>query len=284
MNNYTAEQLAAIVSRIRQDIDNYCIELFRQEPREHLGASEIGEECQRRIWYGWRWVVRRVFAPRMLRLFNRGHNTEGRCTEFLRAAGFEVFDTDPNTGKQYLFSDIEGHYGGSTDGLATHPQYFPGQWLQCEYKTHNDKSFQLLLKEGVRRSKPRHYVQMSTYGRRFGCHFGIYVAVNKDNDNIHIEILELDWTLADEKTEAARTIITSQVPLKRMNNAQPSFFACKQCEALGVCFYNQRPEKNCRSCSSAQPAPNGQWFCSNFGQMIPPDFIRKGCEQYRSIV
>lgn len=220
----------------------------------------------------------------MLRLFDRGHNTEGRCAEFLKAAGFTVYDVDPTTGKQFLFSDVSGHYGGSCDGLATHATYFPNEGIVCEYKTHNNKSFAKLLKAGVRIAKPRHFAQHSTYGKRFGCRMGVYVAINKDNDQIHLEFVELDWSLADSYTEVARVIITSQIPPQRMKNASPSFFACKNCEHMGTCFYRQTPDKNCRSCHFARPDENATWFCDNYHQTIPAEVIAKGCDVWRSIL
>lgn len=281
--NYSADDLSRIASRCRQDIDNYCLKLFAQEPREHLGASEIGEECQRRIWAGWRWLQQKQFAPKMLRLFDRGHNTEGRCSEFLRAAGFVVEDINPATGEQFIFSDLGGHYGGSCDGRSFHPIYFPNDWLVNEYKTHNQKSFDKLIKLGVRRAKPRHYAQHSSYGRRFGCRFGVYVGINKNDDNIHLEIVELDWSLADHLTENARAVITSQVPLQRMKNASPSFYECKFCEQLGNCFYRQQPDKNCRSCVRAQPI-DGAWLCTEYNQPIPDDVMKVGCAAWRSII
>lgn len=281
---YSPKELADIASRTRQDIDTYCMKLFAQEPREHLGASEIGEECQRRIWANWRWLAQKQFAPRMLRLFDRGYNTEGRCTEFLRAAGWYVDEVDPTTGEQFVFSDIGGHYGGSCDARSSHPFYFPGEWLVNEYKTHNEKSFIKLRKDGVRKSKPRHYRQHCSYGRRFGCRYGVYMGINKNDDDIHLEIVELDWTLADDLTEQARTVITSQFPLQRMKNASPSFFTCKTCEHLGNCFYRQTPDKNCRSCTNANPVDNGEWLCAQFNQIIPEHVIKVGCDAWRSIV
>ena len=40
--------------------------------REHLGASEIGDPCSRKLWYLFRWVAVKKFDARMLRLFARG--------------------------------------------------------------------------------------------------------------------------------------------------------------------------------------------------------------------
>jgi hypothetical protein len=31
------------------------------------------------------------------------------------------------------------------------------------------------------------------------------------------------------------------------------------------------------------PVENGAWFCSRFNNIIPPDFIKKGCEFHVSV-
>lgn len=46
--------------------------------RGHMGASLIGKECARSIWYDFFWATKSAFGGRMVRLFNRGHLEEGR--------------------------------------------------------------------------------------------------------------------------------------------------------------------------------------------------------------
>ena len=39
--------------------------------RSHLGASQIGKECERALYLGWRWSYARSFKARILRLLDR---------------------------------------------------------------------------------------------------------------------------------------------------------------------------------------------------------------------
>jgi hypothetical protein len=273
-----------IASQIQQDIDNYSLSAYRDDRREHLGASEIGEECLRRLWYLFRWCKSKSFPPRMYRLFRRGHKAESNFVELLRGIGFNIWEVDPNTGKQYVFSELGGHYGGSTDGIASYPFVFRDYFLICEFKTHNDKSFKMLRKAGVRISKPKHYAQMSNYGAKFNCSIGLYCAVNKNDDDIHIEIVELDWNVASEMSEKARYIITAPVPPPRITNASPSFYKCQECESLHVCHYRSPPDKNCRSCEFATPVDGPEWYCRKWNGNIPKDIIPTGCPEYKAIV
>lgn len=282
--DYSPEQLAKIASQIRQAIDDYCLVKFAQEPRKHLGASEIGEDCLFRLWMHFRWIKRKTFEARMYRLFNRGHNEEPRYIEWLQAAGFEVRPVNPETGEQYLFSDIDGHYGGSTDGLAMHHTLMPGELLICEFKTHNDKYFQALLKRGLLVEQPKHYAQMSAYGERFGASYGVYCAANKDDDDLHIEIVPLDWGYGKILVDKARYIIRAESAPPRINNASPSFYYCKMCEGMGVCFRREPADRNCRSCRFAVPIEGAQWGCNRWNGIIPEDFIPKGCGEYKTIL
>lgn len=281
---YTPSQLQELSSRIHQDIDAATRSELVEERRTHLGASEVGEDCLRQIWYRWRWIKAQVFDASMLRLFNRGHLEEPRFIRWLSAAGWKIQPINPQTGKQWVFAEHGGHYGGSTDGVAWHPVYFPQEYIILEFKTHNQKSFEKLVKEGVQKSKPKHYAQMSNYGAKFNCRYGLYVATNKNTDKIHPEVVALNSELASGLTERARYVITANQPPPRMASASPTFYKCKSCEMLGVCYYRELPDKNCRSCKFAVAADNAEWYCQGWRSNIPKDVIPVGCENYRSIV
>lgn len=79
-------------------------------PRHHLGASIIGRECWREIWYSWRWASPVQFEGRMLRLFDRGHEEEHRFADWLRLIGCEVEQYDPTTGDALWYHDGSDSY------------------------------------------------------------------------------------------------------------------------------------------------------------------------------
>ena len=60
--------------------------------RDHLGASIIGKDCERALWYDFRWAARRGFSGRMLRLFDTGKREEDRLVRDLRRTGATVLD------------------------------------------------------------------------------------------------------------------------------------------------------------------------------------------------
>jgi hypothetical protein len=275
-------ELEKIAARIKSDINSYCVERYSAEHREHLGASIIGEECNRKIWYTFRHAKLNVFDGRMLRLFDRGNREEGYIDEMLFGIGFRVYTIDQETGKQYRITGANGHYGGSADGVGISPYPEFKEPILLEKKTHNNRSFMHLEKNRLVIGKPQHYAQMCAYGKEFGFRYGLYYAVNKDNDEIYIEIVPLDSNLAIDLKKKAEDIIYSEIPPPKIS-LQPEYFECKFCVFSGICHFNELPEKNCRSCRHSHATDKARWFCDKFNDVIPPDFIPKGCDQYYAI-
>jgi hypothetical protein len=244
--------------------------------RTHLGASVIGRECARQIWYGWRWSRKPKFSARMLRLFNRGHLEEARFLAMLLSIGCQVYQQDAN-GNQFRISAVGGHFGGSGDGVVVGlPDLSPGTPCLLEFKTHGEKSFIKLVKDGVRVAKFEHYVQMQVYMRKMDLTVALYGAVNKNTDEIHMELIYLDTHVADQMLDRGHQIIMMQVVPDRIPNASPGLFTCRFCDEKDICFTNSAKEHNCRTCFHARPREDGTWWCENKERQMAMLF--DGCE------
>lgn len=262
--------------------EEYAIETYPAEHRSHLGASAIGEECWRKLWYDFRWVKLNHAEGRMRRLWQRGKDEEEKFEAFLLWAGFNIRSINPITNKQYVFSKVNGHYGGSTDGKLE-ISWARNFSIIVEYKTFADKYFIKLEKEGVKISQPKYYAQMCSYGKEFEVKWALFYAVNKDNDKLYRELIELDWNYAIELEKKATDIIYADVPPNRISE-QAAFWKCKFCHHAGICHYGELVERNCRSCKFATPVENANWKCNKFGQNIPKDFIKTGCQEWTGVV
>ena len=256
--------------------------------RSHMGASLIGGECGRAIWYGFRWTTKPKFPARILRLFNRGHLEEGRIIPLLLIIGVQVFQQDAD-GKQYRISDVGGHFGGSGDGVAVGiPDLAPGQPCLLEFKTHNEKSFRKVKADGVRSAKFEHFVQMQTYMRKMGLAVALYVAVNKNDDDIYMELVYLDSSVGDEFVSRARVLILSQSPPPKISNS-PGWLACSWCNHKPVCHLKAAPDISCRTCVYSVAREDGKWYCTEpkadaaFGDNpeIDKETQLKGCPEYK---
>lgn len=283
---------AELARQILADIDAYCEDKYNDGHRKHLGASLIGHECSRYLWNVFRWLKAERFTGRQLRLFQRGHLEEARFEEYLRGIGAEVVAFQPeaegsleNKGEQqYRISAVFGHFGGSLDGQVMLPEKYgvPFGFLS-EYKTKGTgRGFSELKEKGVKLTNPVHYAQMSMYGRAYGYRYAIYMSVNKNDDDLHVEVVELDWTLGEQLERKATDVITSQVPPQKIAET-PAYTKCKFCHFSGICHNGDPVEKNCRSCTQAKPVEGGQWYCARFNDVIPSDFIAQGCDQHNPI-
>jgi hypothetical protein len=245
--------------------------------RMHLGASAIGRDCDRELWYSFRWALVRKWEARMLRLFNRGHLEEARFVALLRMIGVHVWTHDAN-GKQYRFSDPGGHFSGSTDGVIQGIPEAPDTALLVEYKTHSAKSFAKLVENGVRNTKFEHFVQMQIYMGSLGLPGALYLSVNKDDDDLYGELVAFDQGIYERNRKRAHDIIRSFLPPPRISQS-PGWFQCKFCDYSQVCHFEAPLARSCRSCQSATPVEGG-WRCERYGRILSKEDQIKACDEY----
>jgi hypothetical protein len=244
--------------------------------RSHLGASLIGRECERDIWYSFRWVMRSNFSGRMVRLFETGQLAESRFIQDLRRTGATVIEVDPETGRQFTVTAHGGHFGGSLDGVGYDLLEAPHTWHVLEFKTHSDKSFNDLLNKRVFGSKEQHYAQMQIYMRLIKLTRTLYMAVNKNNDDLYLERIELDIQYADRLLAKAKRIIDSPNPLPKISN-DADWYQCRMCSHASICHESAAIEVNCRTCMYSTPI-EGAWHCAKHDSTISDREQRLGCD------
>ena len=255
------------------------------EPRRaYLGGSIIGRECERALWYSFRWSdppAAEQFDGRMARLFNRGHREESIFVEELRGIGCTVHDVDPATGQQFRFSAVSGHFGGGVDAVALGIPEAPKTWHLVEMKTHNAKRFASLQKDGVAKSKPEHQAQMQVYMHMASLDRALYLAVNKETDELYSERVKYSEAEAQALLAKAERIIYADAPPAGISK-DPSFFKCKFCPARRVCHTPQLPDRSCRTCAhaTAERDGNGRWSCAKYKTDIPLAAQREGCDAH----
>lgn len=316
-------------------------EAAQDGPRPHLGASEVGKPCDRRLVYGFRHAVVKRHDGRLLRLFNRGHREEPSIVASLRRIGFEVreyakrltyhaasdsyatLDWDDVRSiedgtvedvteyehhvamakaagvelKQWQFKDFGGHHAGSNDGIAINPsknmRQFkllpPDEPFLLEFKTYSLKSFRYMVENGgVAKAKPEHYIQMQIYMKRFGLARALYIAVCKNDDQMHDEVVLYDEAVAESATNRARAAVAARQLPPRLRNS-PTWFECKFCDYRGPCHYGEPLAKSCRSCAHSAAVtdpPEGEerrWHCGKWCSLIPVDAVPKGCDAWEPI-
>ncbi len=245
--------------------------------RWHLGASLIGRECSRELFYTFRWCTTERHEGRLLRLFETGQLAESRFVANLRAIGVKVEEVDPITGKQFRISDFGGHFGGSLDGIGKGFIEAPRTEHVIEMKTHGEKSFKELIAKLVKTAKPEHWVQMNTYMGYKELTRAYYLAVNKNTDELHGERVKFDAKEFEKTRNKALQIITSDRPLEKISQ-DSSWYKCKFCTHHSLCHGTARPEVNCRTCSFSTPVIEGTaatWHCGKYDCNVDETTMRQ---------
>jgi len=250
----------------------------RESFRPHLGASLIGRECERELWYTFRWCTVSFHSGRLLRLFETGQLEEYRFVEDLRSVGLEVHDFESETGNQFGFSDMGGHFAGSIDGAALGIIEAPKTWHLLEFKTYNDKRFELLKKHGVQMTSPEHHAQMVIYMYYLGFERAFYLAVNKNTDELYSERIKNDTALAGLLRQKAERIIIALHPPERVSN-DPEWWKCKFCDHRAICHDGFPAEVHCRTCVNIRP-DDGCWLCVMHNQKLSYKEQLRGCSDH----
>jgi len=290
--------LPALARRIKSDIDDYCVWKYNEGVgRSHLGASLIGHECSYYLCLSFRWAHHTVESGRQYRLFQRGHSEEAKIVDLLTGIGCTVKcfddehleDTHIDKGhRQIRISACKGHFGGSIDGMLKLPERFgiPDDVIfLAEMKTQGvgkkGKNFEELVAKGVKAKKAQHFAQMSIYGYKLGLKYGVYISVCKNDDDIHIEVIKLDWSLGEALERKAGMIIFGETPPSKISMS-PAYFTCVYCNMLGVCHNGEPIDRNCRSCKNCSPIDNAEWYCGHWNNIIPKEFLIQGCDNWIS--
>jgi len=252
-----------------------------EERRGYLGPSSLGNECDRALWYDFRWATTpEKFSGRMLRLFETGHLEERRIVHNLRMAGVHVYDFDQATGKQWQVTFLAGHVKGHTDGVAHGFPEAPATTHVLECKTHNEKSFRELVAKGVAKSKPGHFLQMQAYMHLGGWDRAFYIAQSKNTDELYTERVAYDPIVGSQIALRMERIVTAQEPPAKIAET-PDFYLCKWCSKAQICHGNQFALRNCRTCLHSTPdVIEGGWRCALDDTRIDDETLPVGCTSH----
>lgn len=250
--------------------------------RPHLGASLIGKDCERALWYDFRWTTRVRHEGRLLRLFETGQLEEVRLVRNLRRTGATVLELDPETGRQFRVRALGGHFGGSLDGVALHLLEAPRTWHVLEFKTHSARSFADLVAKRVQASKPQHHAQMQIYMHLSGLTRALYLAVCKNTDELYVERVAHDAVLAQALLDKAARVISADSAPPRLSE-DPSWYQCRLCDHAALCHGGEQGAPaaaiHCRSCLHSSPIEGG-WHCARHDRPLDEGAQRRACPQH----
>jgi hypothetical protein len=212
----------------------------KQAPRQYLGASRIGDECERRLAYEFHLTTKdegAEFKANTLRIFDMGHDGEERVAEYLKLAGFDLV-THQADGKQFGISDAGDKFKGHLDGIINSGPAIKGLLYPClwESKALGEKSWSDVVKKGLKESKPVYYAQVQIYMAYKDLLSCLFTAINRDTGEIHVEIVQFNARDAQSYIDRAVRIVKTDNPeqLGRIGRGVDDF-KCKWCDYKKRC-------------------------------------------------
>lgn len=231
----------------------------QQEKRHYNGLSGIGEKCLRRLQYGHYDCLNISHSCRMIRLFGVGHRMEDVLIEELRKF-LKISVTDA----QKECVGFAGHWKGHIDGIGRFfgdNNFGVEDCFLTEFKTHKASSFTALKKDGVKKSKPMHYAQCTSYMGYHKLNLTLYIGYNKDTSEIYLEWIPFDDAdFRDNKRKESEVVLADSL-LPRIGNDSPMWHECKLCDAHSVCFGKEPINKSCKNCQHVDIKDGGVWEC-----------------------
>jgi hypothetical protein len=200
--------------------------------REYLGASLLGEECTRRVYYEY-YFPKPIDDARRLRIFQVGNLFEDYVIKLLKNAGIKVFTEDENE-EQFGFIAFDGKVAGHIDGVVKGiPESTKPHLL--EIKSANDASFKQFKKSGVKKQSDRYYGQVQIYMGEMNLEKCLFVIINKNTQELYFE--RIDYCIFEHKVcmnKAEEILNATEPPERAYNNS--NFYRCNMCPYREECW------------------------------------------------
>lgn len=194
----------------------------RETSRDYIGASSIGSECLRQIWYECKGYEGEALSPKIKRTFAIGKQLESLILDELEQAGMYIV----RDWWELVDEDLP-YFRGHVDAIADNDTII-------EIKTAKDSSHKLFVKNGLLRWQPKYYAQVQAYMGMSGIEKAIVIVLNKDSSELWDEEIKLDSNYYEGLRFKAEVIYESTKEPVRINNS-PAFYMCKICKFKKIC-------------------------------------------------
>lgn len=200
-------------------------ERIKEDTRDYIGASSIGSDCLRQIWYQFKGVKSEGVPSRVRRTWDIGKRLESLIIDWLGDSGVRVERLNFT-----LNSKIVTTFQGHIDSLI----FFGKKGSILEIKTAKDASFKIFFKKGVKVWNPQYYAQIQSYMGMLEVNSAYILVLNKDNSELSDELITFDEEYYKQLEEKALMISKAVVTPPRVNES-PLWYQCKQCKFNKVC-------------------------------------------------
>lgn len=197
-----------------------------EQVRDYIGASIIGSDCLRQIWYEFKGTKAEKVPAKTRRTWAIGKNLEGLILDWLDESGLDICR---------IWYDLR------SESVPIFQGHLDSVWFKhkeahaiVEIKTAKDASFKIFVKSGIRIWNPQYYAQVQSY-MGMSAIFSTYILVlNKDNSVISDELVTFDEEYYRQLEQKALMISQAVVAPPKINGSA-LYFKCKMCKFNEVC-------------------------------------------------
>jgi len=197
-----------------------------RKTRDYIGASMIGSDCLRQIWYEFKGTIASEVPTKTRRTWAIGRHLEGLILDWLDQTGMDITRT---------WMDLEA------EGMPYFKGHVDSVWMKkdkafaiIEIKTAKDSSFNMFVKKGLRAWNPQYYAQIQSYMGMSRIHTAYILVLNKDSSDIADELVTFDEVFYEQLRRKAFLIANIEAAPSKINDS-PLWFQCKMCKFNKVC-------------------------------------------------
>jgi hypothetical protein len=203
----------------------------KEKPRDYIGASGIGEECVRAVWYSYNGSDKEEFSPRIQRILETGKILEDYVISLLEQTGMTIERAcDENNWHTYVAKN-QPYFRGHFDGIIRKPKSLVGA---LEIKSANDARYTQFVKMGLKKWSPMYYAQAQSYMGMSGFDKTFVVVLNKNSSAIMDETILFDAPFYDSLCKKAAYVHQLTAPPPRVSES-PIWHQCKMCKFRKEC-------------------------------------------------
>ncbi len=199
---------------------------IESDTRDYIGASSIGHDCLRNIWYQFKGIKAEEVPTKIRRTWAIGRHLEGLIVEWLIDCDLKVFYS-----MEYVSSKDMPYFQGHVDAIWEKKNK---PFAIIEIKTAKDSSFNIFQKKGVKEWNPQYYAQVQSYMGMSEIHKTYILVLNKDTSELSDELVKFDAEVYEQLREKAKMIYNAKSPPPRIHHS-PIWYQCKQCQFNKTC-------------------------------------------------
>lgn len=209
-----------------------CIESTQKnEKRLYIGASSIGHQCRRYIWYSMKGMKSEGLNAKNYITFEIGKRLETMVLEYLEKADIDVERANPaNFHLLFEDSDID-IFRGHADAIL---RFGYDNSVILEIKTAKNSSFERFKNKGLLQWSETYYAQLQAYMGMSDIKQGVLLAINKDNSELHCEWVNFDSAYYTRLRDKAISIHRSESEPEKINQS-PLYMLCNRCSFKKIC-------------------------------------------------